>query len=252
MPASEVVAAEPAESTSSVDVLAEQPLVTEELPPLEESDLTDTTTLAKDTLPADPTEPISFDTAAEQTQQEKTIEIIEPIADGKVLQSTVYSCGPAALATLLKMIGGGDNYYQQIIEMAQTDQTGTSMLALKRSAEALGYEAAGYKMNIEDFATSGPVVAHVVIDGYHHFTVVEGMAGGFVYMADPTLGRVAMSVEQFVAIWSGAVLKVSGTKPVKVSSAQKVPIAPEENRLPANILLCSLTQTGRFSALLYH
>lgn len=216
MPASEVVADEsaikqalPAESTSSVDVPSEQPPITEEPPSLEDSALTDTTTPSENTLPAEQTGSISSDTEAEQTQQEQTIEIIKPIADGMVLQSTAYTCGPAALATLLKMMGGGDNYYQQITEIAQTNQTGTSMLALKQSAEALGYEAAGYKMNIEELATSGSVVAHVVIDGYHHFTVVEGIVDGFVYMADPTSGRIIVDIEQFMAAWSGAVLKVS-------------------------------------------
>jgi len=215
MPASEVVADEsalkqalPAESTSSVDVPSEQPPITEELPSLEDSTLTDTTTPSENTLPAEQTGSISSDTETEQTQQEQTIEIIKPIADDMVLQSTAYTCGPAALATLLKMMGGGDNYYQQITEIAQTNQTGTSMLALKQSAEALGYEAAGYRMNIADLVTSGPVAAHVEIEGSPHFTVVTGIADGFVYMADPTLGRVAMPVEQFMAAWSGAVLKV--------------------------------------------
>lgn len=211
----------PVESNYYVDALVEQPSATEEIPFFEEPALTDTATPMKDTLPSDPIEPISSET--EQTQQEQTIETIEPIGDGMVLQSTAYTYGPAALATLLKMIGVGDNYYQQLIEIAQTDQTGTSMLALRQAARKLGYQAAGHRIDIEELATSGPVVAHVVIDGYHHFTVVEGMTDGFVYMADPTLGRVALPIEQFVAIWSGAVLKVSGAKPQDVPVINQYP-----------------------------
>jgi predicted double-glycine peptidase len=160
-----------------------------------------------------------------EPKQELTIESkeIAPVADGMVLQSTAYTCGPAALATLLKLKGSSNNYYEKITQLAQINQNGSSLLVLKRSAEALGYSAAGYRKTIDDLAAAGPELAHVVIGDYHHFTVVEGMADGYVFLADPTLGRIAMPIEQFKGTWSGAVLKVSKTytsEPLKTKEAQ--------------------------------
>lgn len=156
-----------------------------------------------------------------QQAQEQLAETIKPETDGIVLQSTAYTCGPAALAMLLKMIGSGDNYYQRISELAQASQNGTSLLALRHSAEALGYQATGYRLNIKELATAGPVLAHVVIGGYHHFTAVEGIADEAVFLADPQLGRVSIPVEQFKGVWSGAVLKISEARPIEAAPAVK-------------------------------
>lgn len=157
----------------------------------------------------------------EVQQEEKTL-----VAEGMVLQSTTYTCGPAALATLLKMLGSDNNYYEKITQLVQVDQNGSSLLELKHSVEALGYSAAGYRKNIEELAFSGPVLAHVVINDYHHFTVVEGMADGYVFLADPTLGRVSISLEQFKKVWNGIALKVSKKSPVEI-----MPIDPKGERI---------------------
>lgn len=204
----------------------------------EEATITDTITAQENILLAEQHEPGSTETVQTQLQQaqEQLAETIKPETDGMVLQSTAYTCGPAALATLLKMMGSGDNYYQQISELAQAGQNGTSLLTLRRSVEALGYQAAGYRLNIKELAAAGPVLAHVVIGGYHHFTVVEGIADEAVFLADPQLGRVSIPVEQFKGMWSGAVLKISEARPIeaaptakecdKTSDAAKHPVVP--------------------------
>jgi len=173
-------------------------------------------------------------------QQQGTEHAPGPSVDSVVMQSTAYTCGPAALATLLKMISGKSDYYRQIIDMAGTDNSGTSLLALKRSAEALGYEAAGLRLGIEELAAAGPVLAHVVIGGYHHFTVVEGIADGSVFLADPQLGRVNIPTEQFKSVWNGTVLKVSEAAGI-----------PEENqpaKTPAEPVLTHLGDTTPWPA----
>jgi predicted double-glycine peptidase len=61
----------------------------------------------------------------------------------------------------------------------------------------------------------------VVIGGYHHFTAVEGIADEAVFLADPQLGRVSITVEQFKGVWSGAVLKISEARPIEAAPAAK-------------------------------
>jgi len=168
-----------------------------------------------------PTETTHPQVSQEQQRQEQPSEAIKPKTDSMILQSSAYTCGPAALATLLKKIGGGANYYRQISELAQAGQNGTSLLALRRSAETLGYRAAGYKLNIKELVAAGPMLAHVVIGGYHHFTVVEGIAGESVFLADPQLGRVSIPIEQFESVWSGAVLKILEAGPAEAAPDAK-------------------------------
>jgi predicted double-glycine peptidase len=182
---------------------------------------TNGTYVSSEAIGLKPAETVQPQESQVQQAQEQLPETIKPETDGMVLQSTAYTCGPAALATLLKMIGSGDNYYQQISELAQAGQNGTSLLALRHSAEALGYQAAGYRLNIKELAAVGPVLAHVVIGGYHHFTAVEGIADEAVFLADPQLGRVSIPVEQFKGVWSGAVLKISAARPIEVAPAVK-------------------------------
>lgn len=121
----------PPEDPLAADPPAEQLALTGKPLPPEEAALTGTTPPAADTLPPDPTEPVSPGDEADQT-----LEIIEPLAEGMVLQSIAYSCGPAALATLLKNLSGR-NYYRQIMQIVQLDEQGSSMLALKQAALAL-------------------------------------------------------------------------------------------------------------------
>ena len=165
------------------------------------------------------------------------------------------------MATLLKMKGSEESYYEKITHLAQVDENGSSLLALKRAAETLGYSAAGYRKSISDLATSGPVVAHVVIGEYHHFTVVEGMADGYIFLADPTLGRIAMPIEQFNSVWSGAVLKVSKactSEPVitreaqaSVENAVSEPLSLKEEANPDELHIIAETTEEYESSLTY-
>jgi|GEM_PF-741854 len=182
---------------------------------LNETILSDDTQSPEETHPEEQTEQSEQpgDEPGQELITEEITEEITPIAEGMVLQSTAYTCGPAALATLLKILGSDNNYYEKITQLVQIVQNGSSLLDLKRSAETLGYQAEGYKKTINELAFSGPVLAHVIINDYHHFTVVEGMSDRYVFLADPTLGQVSMPLEQFKKIWNGVTLKVSKTNP---------------------------------------
>jgi predicted double-glycine peptidase len=133
-----------------------------------------------------------------------------------VKQERDYSCGSAALATLLIHYYGDDTSEKELLELllaplsqeekVKKSQRGFSLLDLKRVAVAKGYRAAGFRLTIQDLARlTAPVMAFVEPLGYKHFAVVRGVDRGRVFLADPARGNLRMGVSQFLQEWSGIV-----------------------------------------------
>lgn len=116
-------------------------------------------------------------------------------------------CGAHALAAALGELGS-DVDVDALSRMAATDERGwTSMYDLKLAAEALGFKATGYEMNIAELlAAEEPMVAH--IRDSHFVTIVrrEGDTLGIVDNGRPR----EMSVAAFEEQWHGAVLVIEG------------------------------------------
>lgn len=128
-----------------------------------------------------------------------------------VHQQYDFSCGSAALATLLRyhydlprtegdvfmgMWNGGDQ--------ARIRQVGFSLLDMKRYLSAQGIRADGYKVSLDDIAKRGlPGIALVTAKGYRHFVVVKGIIGDRVLVGDPSLGLKTLSRAEFGAMWNG-------------------------------------------------
>lgn len=131
-----------------------------------------------------------------------------------VRQSLDYSCGPAGLATVL-------NYYlddpiseKQIINqlLKTTDikkviqRKGFSLLDLKRFAEARGYKATGYKLDVASLQElQKPVLVPIKFKNYRHFIVIKGIIEDRVFIADPTVGNTTMKVSTFKRIWQDGI-----------------------------------------------
>jgi predicted double-glycine peptidase len=132
---------------------------------------------------------------------------------GVVRQGFDYSCGAAALATLLS--GSGDPIREREVLLAvfsglsdeaaqHTMRQGLSLLDLKRVAEARGLAAEGYRVGPETLAQlTRPVLVRIEPYGYAHFAVLRGVRGDRVYLADPARGNVRMSLARFRTIWLG-------------------------------------------------
>src|SRR6056297_298309 len=92
-----------------------------------------------------------------------------------------YSCGSAALATLLNYSLGESLSEKQVIrgmmEHGDKEQIkrlrAFSLLDMKRLCNVLGYEAAGYKAEIEDLKNPDywPCIVPIEVYGYRHFVV---------------------------------------------------------------------------------
>jgi predicted double-glycine peptidase len=134
---------------------------------------------------------------------------------GVVRQRYDYSCGAAALATLLTY-GQSDPVDEQtllteLLEMISAeDQTtvqrkGLSLLDLQHLAAKHGHAAQGFRIPTAQLENlRRPVVVFVQPRGYAHFTVLKGVRGDRAFLADPSLGNIRMPLYRFVDMWADA------------------------------------------------
>lgn len=135
-----------------------------------------------------------------------------------VPQQTDFSCGAAAVATILKYGYGRDITEHEVIEslLKVSDpevvrMKGFSLLDIKNYIQTLGMRARGYTIGPEMLeSVKVPTIALVDMKGYKHFVVVAKTVDGKVYIADPALGNRIVPKDQFVKEWSGLVFAVIG------------------------------------------
>ncbi|MNG94316.1 Lactococcin-G-processing and transport ATP-binding protein LagD [compost metagenome] len=135
-----------------------------------------------------------------------------------VQQKTDFSCGAAALATILRQAYWLDVDEQQIIEgmLAHADQDlvrtqGFSMLDMKRYVESIGMRARGYRVAPDTLNSIRiPVVVLMDVRGYKHFVVMQKVDKGWVYIGDPVLGHRRYTVDDFLKGWNGIIFAVIG------------------------------------------
>ena len=133
-----------------------------------------------------------------------------------VHQQYDFSCGSAALATLLTYHYGYPISEQQAFaqmfaggDQARIRQEGFSLLDMKRFLAAHGFTADGFQQSLDSLAKAGfPAIVLVAEHGYRHFVVVKGMQGGRVLLGDPSGGTRALSRGAFETIWLNQLLFV--------------------------------------------
>jgi hypothetical protein len=128
-----------------------------------------------------------------------------------------FSCGSAALATLLRYHYGlgqdEEAAFRGMWAKGDRDQIrrlGFSLLDMKRYLAALGLDADGFEVTLHEVAKAGvPGIALVNLGGYRHFVVVKGVANGEVLVGDPALGLKPMKERDFKAAWNGVYFAVN-------------------------------------------
>lgn len=127
-----------------------------------------------------------------------------------------YSCGSAALATLLTYHYGQAVTERQIFEQmyAQGDQAkirqeGFSLLDMQRLLATRGMRADGFALPLERLAVARlPAVVLIADKGYRHFVVVKGVRDGRVLLGDPARGTRSLTFAEFSSKWIGNLLFV--------------------------------------------
>ncbi|WP_375397789.1 C39 family peptidase [uncultured Sphingomonas sp.] len=128
-----------------------------------------------------------------------------------VRQQYDFSCGSAALATLL--------LYHYELPRSEADvftgmwrkgdqprirQVGFSLLDMKRYLVDNALKGDGYRVSLDSIAERGlPGIALITVKGYRHFIVVKGVTADRVLIGDPSLGLRSMSRNEFQQIWNG-------------------------------------------------
>jgi predicted double-glycine peptidase len=133
-------------------------------------------------------------------------------------QTEDFSCGAAALATLLRYHFGNSLSERQAIlgmfEQADKDQVrkvGFSMLEMKQLCEKLHYKADGYKIDLEKLKKiTIPMITLIDTRSYKHFVVIRKMDDRFVYVSDPSFGNRRIPIDEFEASWNRVVFVVTG------------------------------------------
>jgi len=125
-----------------------------------------------------------------------------------VMATTVYTCGPSALATLFKKWGIFTTE-AELAKLAGTDNEGTSLWGLKIAVESKGIITNAY--NITSDKLRQDFIVLLKINGYNHFELILNMTNETIILFDPNLGIISMNWTQFNSLFTGVVLVVNGT-----------------------------------------
>lgn len=127
-----------------------------------------------------------------------------------VKQQFDYSCGSAALATLLNYYLGEDFTEAQVIQGMMEygdikqieEKRAFSLLDMKRFVTVLGYQGAGYTAEIDDLrGLDKPGIVPIEFFGYKHFVVYRGIYGDHIFFADPFMGNISFTLSEFEEMW---------------------------------------------------
>lgn len=137
--------------------------------------------------------------------------------DGVIRQKFDFSCGSAALATLLLHHYGFDVREEAAFrgmwasgDREQIRRVGFSLLDMKRWLASRGLSADGYRVDLDTVAKTGvPGIALISIGNYRHFVVVKGIRGGEVLVGDPSAGLTTMRRSDFLNAWNGVYFALS-------------------------------------------
>lgn len=149
--------------------------------------------------------------------------------DGVIRQRYDFSCGSAALATLLRHHYEFDVREESAFrgmwaagDREQIRRLGFSLLDMKRWLASRGIAADGYKVSLEKVAETGiPGIALISIKKYKHFVVVKGVSDGSVLLGDPSVGLTSMPIKEFETAWNGIFFVLSSDIALAKSSFNK-------------------------------
>lgn len=123
-----------------------------------------------------------------------------------VFQNSEEDCGAACLATIAKSYGR-TFAIPRIREAIGTGQLGTTLLGLRRGAEALGFNARSVKATAEliDHLDDVPLPAIIHWKGYH-WVVLYGRQRKQYVVADPAIGLRYLTREALLESWNNGVM----------------------------------------------
>jgi hypothetical protein len=144
---------------------------------------------------------------------DRPVRSMKDLRDANVVKQRFdFSCGAAALATMLRYGFADAVSERQILidlftglsddDRRTAERTGFSLLDLQRVARTRGYLAEGFRLDPGQLPMlGGPVIVYIEPRGYKHFAVLRGIRGDRVYLADPSRGNIRMPIHTFLEAW---------------------------------------------------
>ena len=128
------------------------------------------------------------------------------IRDKKIeKQNDDFSCGSAAMATILRSFYGLDVYENDILE--EVIKIGTDGMAsfsdLEQAVKKFGFKAIGLSVSFEKLKSIKiPAIVYLRYRGDDHFSVIRGISeSGVVWLGDPSWGNRKFTEYQFKKMW---------------------------------------------------
>jgi uncharacterized protein len=133
-----------------------------------------------------------------------------------LLQQYDFSCGSAAIATLLSHHYGDPVSEATVFEQMYRNgdqqkirREGFSLLDMKQFLQSRGFEADGFEQPLDKLMEARiPAIVLINESGYLHFVVVKGVHAERVLIGDPANGTRAVSRAAFLASWQSGLLFV--------------------------------------------
>jgi len=159
-----------------------------------------------------------------------------------VRQRYDFSCGSAALATLMRyhygIPVGEDTTFAGMWErgnQAAIRKSGFSLLDMKRYLAAHKLQTQGFKVTLDQIARTGvPGIALTVTRGYRHFVVIKGVSERDVLIGDPSRGLMRYSREEFTKNWDGLFFVITSARAVGEASFNRAAQWTSVGRPPIN------------------
>jgi len=151
-----------------------------------------------------------------------------------------YSCGSAALATLLNE-SLGENLTEKLLirgmlmhgDIEQIKKLRAfSLYDMQRICNVLGYDAQGYKAKIEELENPEywPAIIPIILYGYRHFVVFKGVYDNRVFVADPFRGNSSYLLTRFQELWYDNIIFIVTNGPSKKKKLDALKISAQDLR----------------------
>ena len=168
---------------------------------------------------------IQEDNSSLNITEEETNESLSDVprnTTGVVMQTTNYTCGPASLATVLNNLGFNATE-MELAALAGTDENGTTMYGLLQAVRSKGLNATGMKIASNNLKSNN--IVYMTVNGGAHYSVIRSINNETVLLADPSLGNINITREEFEEQYNGYAMVLDDPK----GSALEEPAVKSEN-----------------------
>lgn len=146
-----------------------------------------------------------------------------------VIQGGIKECGASCLLSIVRYYGGNISI-NKMVDITNTEKTGTNFYNLKMAAKTLGLDSKSYKIDDINILESLnlPLICQLLNNNYEHFVVVYKISGKKISIMDPAVGIRKLTILEFSELWTGYAMVFSPYK--------KLPVYKDERYLDKIIM----------------